>query len=398
MSLFLDHGGPRFPQIIHVNQPNIASREKFMSFVNDILDSRWLTNDGPYVRQLEQLVAAHHDVRHCVAVCNGTIALQLAIRALDLKGEVILPSFTFVATAHALEWQGITPVFCDVDPDTLTMDPHRAEELISDRTSALLPVHLFSNACDTEAIENLARRRNLQVLYDAAHCFGSSFQGRKFGGFGHAEIFSFHATKIFNTFEGGAVLTDDDELASRLRLMRNFGFTGYDRVDHIGTNAKLAEIPAAQGCALMDDVPGLILHNMENRSIYLNELSSIPGITLFPFRPGLESNGQYAVIFVDEARFGLSRDLLYDALWEENVRARRYFSPGCHRMEPYASSARFRKGDLSVTESRLAEILCLPTGSAVSASTAREISALIREYHERAIEVAAWYRHRPESR
>lgn len=398
MELFFERGAPHFERIIHVNQPNIAPREKFRRAVEEILDSRQLTNDGPYVRKLEELVARSHDVRHCVAVCNGTLALQLAIRALGLTGEVIVPSLTFVATAHALEWQGVTPVFCDVDPETLTMDPRRAEELVSEKTSALLPVHVFGRACATDALADLARRRGLKVLYDAAHCFGASVRGRKFGGFGDAEIFSFHATKIFNTFEGGAVLTNDDALAARLRLMRNFGFVGYDRVDAIGTNAKMPELSAAHGCALIDEVPALVRHNRDLFAAYRESLRSIPGVALLEPTADEGSNFQYVVILIDGVKFGLARDELYDALWSENVRARRYFFPGCHRMEPYASSDRFRCGALTVTERVLGGVLCLPTGPSVTVEIACEICALIAACRERADALRAWLRGRTAAR
>jgi dTDP-4-amino-4,6-dideoxygalactose transaminase len=213
-----------------VGRPNIGDRRALLQRIEGLLDRRWLSNDGPLVREFEAKIAQISDVRHCVIMCNATVALEIASRALGLAGEVILPSYTFVATAHALQWQGITPVFADIDPDTHNIDAASIEALITPRTTGIVGVHLWGRPCDTEAIENLAARRKLSVMYDAAHAFGCSHKGKMIGGFGSCEIFSFHATKFINSFEGGAIVTNDGDLARKLRLMRNFGIEGYDNV------------------------------------------------------------------------------------------------------------------------------------------------------------------------
>ena len=208
-------GAPAFAEKLHVGRPNIGDRDRLLERINDMLDRRWLTNNGVYVQEFERRVAEILGVKHCIAMCNGTVALEIAIRALGLKGEVIVPSFTFVATAHALQWQEITPVFCDIDPPTHTLDPARVEELITPRTTGIIGVHVWGRPCDVERVGGDRPSARSQLLFDAAHAFGCSHHGRMIGGFGDAEVFSFHATKFFNTFEGGAVVTNDDDLATR---------------------------------------------------------------------------------------------------------------------------------------------------------------------------------------
>ena len=240
-------GSPAFDETLHVGRPNIGDRARLLARIDDMLDRRWLTNRGPFVQELETKLAALLGVRHVVAICNGTVALEIAARALGLTGEVIVPAFTFVATAHALQWQEITPVFCDVDPATHLLDPARVEAMITPRTSGIVGVHVWGQACNVEALAEIAQRRGLRLIYDAAHAFACSHGGQMIGNFGDAEVFSFHGTKFFNTFEGGAVATNDDDLAQRIRLMTNFGFTGFDTVVTIGINGKMSEVSAAMG-------------------------------------------------------------------------------------------------------------------------------------------------------
>jgi len=236
-----------FAKPLYVGRPNIGDRARLHERIDDMLDRRWLTNDGIYVQEFERRVADMLGVRHCIAMCNGTVALEIAIRATGLKGEVIVPSFTFIATAHALQWQEITPVFCDIDLETGNIDPARVEELITPRTTGIIGVHLWGRPCKIEALEEIAQRHGLVLLFDAAHAFACSHRGEMIGRFGNAEVFSFHATKFINAFEGGAVATNDDDLAGNIRLMKNFGFAGFDNVIYIGTNGKMTEVCAAMG-------------------------------------------------------------------------------------------------------------------------------------------------------
>src|SRR6185369_16835713 len=335
--LALFGGQPCFAETLHVGRPNIGNREKLLERFNQMLDSRWLSNAGPFVRELEARIAAMIGVRHCIVMCNGTVALEIATRALGLKGEVIVPSFTFVATAHALQWQEITPVFCDIDLQTHTIDPNKLESLITPRTTGIIAVNLWGRNCEIARLEEIARRRGLKLFFDSAHAFGCSYQGRMIGGFGDAEVFSFHATKFVNSLEGGAIVTNNDDLAQKLRLMRNFGFTSYDRVDSLGINGKMNEVSAAMGLTNLDSMDEFIGINRRHYKQYEDHLAPFAGISFLPYDDNERSNYQYVVLEIDESKTGVTRDELLQILHAENVLARRYFYPGCHKMEPYKS-------------------------------------------------------------
>jgi len=371
-------GKPLFAEALHVGRPNIGNRQKFEARVADILDRRWLTNSGQYVKELEQRIAEFVGVKHCIAMCNATVALEIAIRALGLTGEVIVPSFTFIATAHALQWQQIVPVFCDIDPATHNIDPRRVAQLITPRTTGIIGVHVWGRACDTETLGEIARRNNLRLLFDAAHAFACSHKGQMIGGFGDAEVFSFHATKFFNTFEGGAVTTNDDELATKIRLMKNFGFSGYDQVTYIGTNGKMSEISAAMGLTSLESLTDFIKTNRLNYQQYQEGLAGVADIRLLTFDENEKCNYQYIVTEIDESKAGISRDELVEILHAENVIARRYFYPGCHRMEPYRTCYPDAGLMLPLTE-RLADcVVTLPTGTAVTSKQISDICELIK--------------------
>lgn len=371
-------GGERaFPEPLHVGRPNVGDRARFLARVNDILDRRWLTNDGIYVRQFEERIAEMAGVRNAVAMCNATLALELLVDALSLDGEVILPSFTFIATAHAMRRRGLTPLFVDIDRASQNIDPANVEAAITSRTSAILAVHLWGQACDVTALDGIARRHRIPLLFDAAHALGSFSDGRPIGGFGTAEVFSFHATKFVNSFEGGAVTTNDDALADRLRKARNFGFIDYDAVAGLGTNAKMHEVSAAMGITSLETVDELIDVNERNHRLYERELDSIDGLRFVSGQHRDRSNFQYVAVEWDGSRIGVSRDLVLQILRAENVYARRYFYPGCHRMEPYRSSNPSPR-QLESTDHAAATILVLPSGPAVSAEGVVLLSRLLR--------------------
>lgn len=368
---------PQFAEALHVGRPNIGNREKLLQRINAILDSRWLTNNGTFVQEFERRIADFLNVKHCVVMCNATVALEIAIRALGLRGEVIVPSFTFVATAHALQWQEITPVFCDVDPVTHNLDPLKVEAMITPRTSGIIGVHVWGRPCAIEALSKIAERRNLKLMFDAAHAFGNSYKGRMIGNFGHVEIFSFHATKFFNTFEGGAVVTNDDDLATKIRLMKNFGFAGYDTVIYIGTNGKMSEISAAMGLTGLESLDDFIAANRRNYAAYRDGLQNIPGIHLVAYNEAERCNYQYVIVEVDETVTGIGRDELVRVLRAENVLARRYFYPGCHEMEPYRSYFPHAGLLLPETKQLTQRVMSLPTGTAVRPEEIAAICAII---------------------
>lgn len=371
-------GKPVFEEVLHVGRPNLGDRQRFLERVNDMLDRRWLTNNGPFVQEFEKKIAEYIGVKHCIAMCNATVALEITIRALGLAGEVIVPSMTFIATAHALQWQEITPVFCDIDPASLCLDPGRVEELITPRTTGIIGVHLFGRPCDVNALQEIAERRGLKLMFDAAHAFGCSKGGYMIGGFGNAEVFSFHATKFLNTFEGGAVVTNNDNLAAKIRLMKNFGFAGQDNVSYIGTNGKMNEVSAAMGLTSLESLDEFVEINKRNYYLYQRELAGIPGISLRQYNESEQCNYQYIILMVDENATGISRDRIVDILRAENILARRYFYPGCHRMEPYRSYFPHARLLLPVTEKVVRQVIALPTGTAVGADEIEKISAIIR--------------------
>ena len=379
---------PAFEEALHVGRPNIGNRAALLVRINKLLDDRWLTNDGTYVQEFEKRVADFTGVKHCIAMCNATVALEILIRALDLKGEVIVPSFTFVATAHALQWQQITPVFCDIDSRTHNIDPARIEGLVTPRTTGILGVHLWGRPCPIDKLQAIADSNGLALLFDAAHAFGCKYRGRMIGGFGRAEVLSFHATKFINTGEGGAVVTDDDALATRVRLMKNFGFAGYDEVASIGTNGKMSELSAALGLTNLESIENFTQVNRENFEVYGQELGNLPGLSLLRYDEKENSNYQYVVVEIEAAKAGITRDELLAVLHAENVLARRYFYPGVHRMEPYCSSFPGSGLGLPETEALASRVLVLPTGTAVKTADIGKICAIIRVAIEHGAEIS----------
>jgi dTDP-4-amino-4,6-dideoxygalactose transaminase len=384
---------PRFSEPLHVGRPNIGDRERLLERIGDILDRRWFTNDGPVVQELEGRICELTGVEHCVAMCNGTVALEIAIRALGLRGEVILPSYTFIATAHALKWQEINPVFCDIDSRTHNLDPGRVESLIGEQTTGIIGVHLWGRACDVEGLSRIAERHDLALIFDAAHACGCSHGGRMIGGFGRAEVFSFHATKFINSFEGGAVVTHDAALAERMRFMRNFGFAGYDNVVSVGTNGKMTEVCAAMGLTSIEALDEIVAANRANYEGYVRGLGPVAGLSLLAFDEVERNNYQYVVVQVDESEAGLSRDEVVELLFSEGVLARRYFHPGCHRMEAFRKLTP-EPPQLPATERVAARVLLLPNGTSVGGDEIATICALL----DRAVSHAPAVRRRLEER
>ena len=371
-------GEPAFREKLHVGRPNVGNRERFLQLISEALDRRWLSNDGPLVKQLESRIAEMLGVKHVIAVSNGTLGLQLAIWALRLRGEVIVPSFTFVATAHAVAWQGALPVFVDIRRDGYDLDPEQVEKAITPKTTGIIAVHVYGRPCDVEGLNRVAKKHGLRLLFDAAHAFGCSYKGMMIGRFGDAEVLSFHATKFFNTFEGGAVVTDDDNLAEALRLARNFGFAGYDKVVALGINGKMNEAAAAMGLANLESLDDFVSKNRSNYHLYREYLAGIPGLRLMEYNEEERCNYQYVILEIDPEVAGISRDVMHRILWAENVLARRYFYPGCHKLEPYQSWPETTRYPLCNTERAAERVLALPTGTDVTLEQIRTICDIIR--------------------
>jgi len=360
--LAINGAPPAFENQLHVGRPNIGARDSFMRRVHQVLDSRWLTNNGPMAQELEQRIGDLLGVKHCVAMSNGTVALEIAIRALGLKGEVIVPSWTFIATAHALHWQNITPVFADIDPETHNLDPAAVRRMITSRTTGIIGVHLWGRAAPVEELQSIASEHNLKLMFDAAHAFGCTHNSRPIGRFGACEVLSFHATKAFNSMEGGAIVTNDDDLAETARLMRNFGFAGFDNVVHPGTNGKMTEVCAAMGLSNLDVLDEVFAINRRNHSSYKNAFSGMKGLSLIDY-PEKETNSHHYIVMEVDEGFSTSRDQIISSLHAENVLARKYFWPGCHKMKPYREL--FPHSDLMLksTEKLSERVIVLPNGN-----------------------------------
>lgn len=366
-----------FREPLLVGRPNIGSRERYLEMISAMLDRRWLTNNGVLVQTLESRIADYLGVRHCVAMCNGTIALEIGARALGLSGEVIVPSYTFIATAHALSWQGITPVFVDIDPDTHCIDPEAVRRAITPRTSGILAVHLWGRPAPIDTLAQIAKEHGLKLMFDAAHAFGCSYRHRAIGNFGDCEVFSLHATKFLNSLEGGLLTTNDDALADRARAMRNFGFLGLDDVGYAGTNGKMPEACAAMGLVNLDDVDAFIGTNQKHHQTYAALLEGVPGFRLLGFNEHERANFQYVVLEV-QPECPVSRDELMSALHAENIFARRYFWPGCHRMMPYRELYPELDRTLPHTNAVAERVIVLPTGTAVSSGDIQAVCSSLR--------------------
>ncbi|MEU0247478.1 dTDP-4-dehydro-6-deoxyglucose aminotransferase [Streptomyces sp. NPDC006235] len=373
--LALFGGRSAFLQPVYVGRPHHIDRARLFDRMNWALDNQWLTNGGPLALEFEDRVAEIAGVRSCVSTCNATTGLQLLFHAAEVTGEVIMPSLTFAATAHAARWIGLEPVFVDVDPLTGGVDPDEVAARIGHDTGAIVGVHLWGRPCAVDELEKLAAEHGLPLFFDAAHAIGCSHAGRPVGGFGTAEVFSFHATKVVNGFEGGAIVSDDDELLRRVRALHNFGIGLPEGHPAGGTNGKMSEASAAMALTSLDSFPAAVRHNHDNFAFYRAELADLPGITVVPHEPGEAHNYQYVVVLVDEERTGIGRDLLMRVLRAENAMAKPYFSPACHELEPYRSRRSVR---LPHSERLAARALALPTGSVVSREDIRRICNVIR--------------------
>jgi dTDP-4-amino-4,6-dideoxygalactose transaminase len=319
-----------------------------------------------------------------VTLANGTLALVLALTGLKLTGEVIVPSFTFSATAHALHWAGLKPVFADIDPHNFTLDPQAVDAAITPQTSAILGVHVYGHPCNIEGLQTIARRHELTLLFDAAHAFGSGYDGQKIGGFGDAEIFSFHATKLLATGEGGAIATTHPQLATYLTMARNFGDPGQGNTQFCGLNAKMQEFNAIIGLENLRTIDEQIKNRRHYAHFLIEQLSQIPGLRFQRVSPRARVNYQNFAIIIDEAEFGLSRDQLHQALAAENISSRQYFYPPLHLHRAYAVYRETYRGRLPITEAVAGRVLCLPFYSVMSEDVLDGICLAVESIHRHA--------------
>lgn len=380
-------GTPRFETPRHVGTPTIPDRQSLHARLDQMLDARRLTNDGPFVKEFEAWLGRISGDVEAIAVCNATVGMQLLLKALDLKGEAILPSFTFIATAHACLWEGLEPVFVDVERDTHTIDPACVARQVTESTAAIIGVHLWGRMCRVRELEAIAHNRGVPLVFDAAHALGCTYEGVPMGRLGTASVVSFHATKFVQSLEGGAIFTHDRDLAERLRLLRNFGFQGFDNVGALGTNAKMNEVCAAMGLGSLESLERLIDTNTANRAAYREALGGLEGISLYEFNEREANNFQYLIVEIDPQTCPFTRDELVAILHAENVIARRYFTPGCHRSMPYRSRPRRSMDSLTVTEQLCESLIALPTGAGVNTGDIGEIGMILIDAYENALDV-----------
>lgn len=365
---------------LHVGQPNLGDLNVFYKLVAEIMERRWLTNNGEVVQEFEKRLCDYLGVKHCIPVCNGTVGLQIVYQGLELQGDVITTPYTFVATPHSLCWEHLQPVFVDIDPATHNLDPKAVEAAITPETSAILGVHVWGRPCAPEALQEIADHHGIPLIFDAAHAFGCAHNGRMIGNFGNCEVFSFHATKFFNTFEGGAIATNDDELASRIRLLKNFGFSGMDNVIFLGTNGKLSEVHAAMGLACFEVIDELLSNNRRNYLQYREHLTKLSGVRFLDYDDVEKCNYQYVAIEIDKRKFPVDRDTLLSHLHDSGIIARRYFYPGCHRMEPYATQYPDLRNTLQITNDLCSKVLILPAGASLEPEDINRVCKKIESF------------------
>jgi dTDP-4-amino-4,6-dideoxygalactose transaminase len=349
-----------FPEPIYVTRPLLPPLEQVTARLREVWASQWLTNAGAQHDALEAALRRHLRVAHLSLFNNGSIGLLAAVRALGLRGSVVTTPFTFPATPHALTWAGIEPIFCDIDAETMTIDPARAEDALCDDTTGILGVHVYGQPCDVAALQALAARRGLRVIYDAAHAFGTAIDGAGIGTFGDATMFSFHATKLFHTAEGGAVACVDPAVKATLDQLKNFGILNQEQVDLPGLNGKMNELQAALGLAVFEHLGQEIANRRAIVAHYRRRLSGVEGLRLLPEPGGVEPSFQYFVVRIDAARFGRSRDEVQAALKQDNVLTRKYFFPLCSEYPRYRGLPSSRPDNLPVAHRVAAEVLCLP--------------------------------------
>jgi dTDP-4-amino-4,6-dideoxygalactose transaminase len=344
---------------IYVTRPDLAPLEEFLPYLKDIWNGRILTNGGPYHQQLESALRTHLGVEHIALFCNGTIALVTALQSLRITGEVITTPYSFVATAHSLVWNGIRPVFADIDPLTLNIDPARIEAAITPQTTAIMPVHCYGTPCDVREIQRIADNYNLRVIYDAAHAFGVEDEAGSILNYGDLSVLSFHATKAFNTFEGGAIVCPDAKTKLRIDQLKNFGFVDEVTVVASGINGKMSEINAAFGLLQLKHVHKALARRREIDAAYREMLKRVPGIRCVAPSAARTANHSYFPILVEDG-YPLTRDGLYEKLRRHNVFARRYFYPLISDFPMYRGLQSAQRDNLPVATRIARSVLCLP--------------------------------------
>lgn len=365
---------------IYITRPTLPDLEEFIPYLRDIWETRSLTNNGKYHQQLEEEMASFLGVKYLSLFANGTLAIITSLKALHITGEVITTPYSFVATTNSLIWNNLKPVFVDIEPNWNNIDPEKIEAAITENTSAVLPVHVYGNPCDVKLIEEIADKHGLKIIYDAAHAFGNKLNGESILNFGDLSIVSFHATKPFNTFEGGAVISHDKHMKTTIDHLKNFGFVDETTVTIPGMNSKMNELQASLGLLQLRHHTSNIDKRRQIADIYKSELSTIKGISYMPEFEGLENyNYSYFPIFICQERYGRNRNELYDILIAHHIYGRRYFYPLISQFQPYKKLDSAKPENLPVAEKTANEVICLPIYPELSKNDAIEITKVINK-------------------
>lgn len=346
--------------VVTVTSPLLPDLEEFIELLKEIWASKWVTNNGSFHQQLEKKLAEYLKVPYISLFTNGTLPLITALQALRITGEVITTPYSFVATTHALWWNGIKPVFVDIDLETGNLDPNKIEEAITPKTTAIMPVHVYGKPCKTKEIQGIADKYGLKVIYDAAHAFGVEVDGKSILNEGDMSTLSFHATKVYNTIEGGAMVMHDEQTKKRIDYLKNFGFAGETEVIAPGINSKMDEMRSAYGLINLRQVDAAIESRHQTTIKYRNALRNVEGITFFDDMPGVRHNYSYFPIFIDTEKFGMTRDALYQKMKDRNVFGRRYFYPLISEFSTYRGLESARRENLHNAHKMAESVICLP--------------------------------------
>ncbi|MEI6853274.1 MAG: DegT/DnrJ/EryC1/StrS family aminotransferase [Bacteroidota bacterium] len=365
---------------IFVTRPYLPPLEEFIPYLEEIWGSRTLTNNGPFHQQLEQQLCDYLGVKYISLFSNGTLALITALHALQIKGEVITTPFSFVATTHSLWWNNISPVFVDIEPETYNIDPVQIEKAITTRTAAILPVHVYGTPCQIDKIQAIARKYNLKVIYDAAHAFGVKINGNSVMNFGDLSILSFHATKVFNTFEGGAIVCHDPQMKRHIDDLKNFGFRDEVTVVTPGINAKMNEFQAALGLLQLKYLHEIIAKRRAITTLYYDQMHGIPGIYLLPLSDSVSNNYSYLPVLIKENEYGKSRDMLFEELKRFDIFGRRYFYPLISQFPIYQGLSSAKKNKMPVAERISQQVICLPIYPDLDTKIIEKIVTIIKSF------------------
>ena len=364
---------------ITVTQPFFPPLNEFVPYLEDIWERKWLTNNGFYHKALEKALCEYLKVPYISLFTNGTLPLIVALEALEITGEVITTPFSFAATVHALWWNGIKPIFVDVEEKTGNLDPNKIETAITSRTTAIMPVHVYGNPCNTEAIKQTADKYGLKVIYDAAHAFGVEKDRQSILNAGDLSSLSFHATKTYNTAEGGALVCNDEAMKKKIDYLKNFGFASETEVVMPGINGKMDEIRAALGLLNLKYVKNSINKRREIALLYRRKLQNIPGITMINESPNTKYNYSYFPVFVNKAKYGMDRDELYEKLKSKNIYGRRYFYPLISEFEPYRNLDSAKPENLPVAAKLANSVICLPMYADLGEDGVNRITSTVKE-------------------